>query len=85
MQLVVTREGYSGDGWRRLGMGRLGLRTWPLTMATTAGVCLIATMAAVALGFGRFTAPQGDWVQSVTARPMRQPQAGHHPDQGRST
>ncbi|WP_433511653.1 lysostaphin resistance A-like protein [Nonomuraea sp. CA-143628] len=67
MLLVVTREGYSRDGWRRLGMGRLGLRTWPLTIATTAGVCLLATAGAVVLGFGRFTAPHGEWVQSVIA------------------
>ncbi|TMR92131.1 CPBP family intramembrane glutamic endopeptidase [Nonomuraea basaltis] len=67
MLLVVTREGYSRDGWRRLGTGRLGLRTWPLAVATTAGLCLLATAGAVALGFGRFSAPHGDWVQSMIA------------------
>ncbi|MEU7739448.1 hypothetical protein [Nonomuraea sp. NPDC049158] len=67
MMLVITREGYSRDGWRRLGMGRLGLRTWPLTIATTGGVCLLATAGAVALGFGRFSGPHGEWPQSVVA------------------
>lgn len=67
MLLVVTREGYSRAGWRRLGTGRLGLRTWPLALATTAGVCLLATAGAVALGFGRFSAPRGDWLQSLIA------------------
>jgi uncharacterized protein len=65
MLLVVTKEGCSRDGWGRLGMGRLGLRIWPLTVAVTAGVCLLATAGAVAFGFARFTAPQGDWAQSV--------------------
>jgi hypothetical protein len=49
MLLVITREGYSREGWRRLGIGRLGLRTWPLAIATTAGVCLLAAAACVAL------------------------------------
>ncbi|WP_157254269.1 CPBP family intramembrane glutamic endopeptidase [Nonomuraea typhae] len=64
--LVVTREGYSREGWRRLGLGRLGLRTWPVAAVTTAGVCLLATTAAVVLGFERFSV-QGDWPQSVLA------------------
>ena len=58
-------KGYSRDGWGRLGMGRLGLRIWPLTVAVTAGVCVLATAGAVAFGFARFTAPQGDWAQSA--------------------
>ena len=65
MLLVITREGYSRDGWRRLGLGRLGLRTWPLAVATTAGVSVLATVGVVAFGFARFSAPSGDWVQSV--------------------
>jgi len=67
MLLLVTREGYTRDGWRRLGMGRLGLRYWPLTIATTAGVCLLATVWVVALGFGRFAAPQQPWLADVLA------------------
>ncbi|MFI7416098.1 lysostaphin resistance A-like protein [Nonomuraea sp. NPDC049684] len=64
---VVTREGCSRDGLRRLGLGRAGLRAWPAAVAATAGVCLLATAGAVVLGFGRFTAPRGDWAQSVAA------------------
>ncbi|MGW4213391.1 CPBP family intramembrane glutamic endopeptidase [Lentzea sp. NPDC004789] len=67
MLLVLTREGYGREGWRRLGMGRLGLRDWPLAIATTAGVCVVATAAVVALGFARFSAPPSDWVQNVVA------------------
>jgi membrane protease YdiL (CAAX protease family) len=67
MLLVVTREGRTRDGWRRLGMSRLGLRYWPLTIATTAGVCLLATVGVVAFGFARFAAPQEPWLADVLA------------------
>jgi len=67
MLLAVTREGHARDGWRRLGMGRLGLRHWPLTIATTAGVSLLATVGVVAFGFARFAAPQQPWLTDVLA------------------
>ncbi|WIN00459.1 CPBP family intramembrane metalloprotease [Actinoplanes oblitus] len=67
MLLVVTREGYARDGWRRLGLGRLGLRYWPVAIATTAGVCLLATVGVVAFGFARFAAPRGPWLADVLA------------------
>lgn len=67
MLLVVTREGYARDGWRRLGTGRLGLRHWPLTIATTAGVCLLGTVGVVAFGFARFAVPQQPWLADVLA------------------
>ena len=67
MLLVVTREGLTRDGWGRLGMGRLGLRCWPLTIATTAGVCVLATVAVVALGFARLTVPEEPWLGDVLA------------------
>ncbi|MDI6097030.1 CPBP family intramembrane metalloprotease [Actinoplanes sp. NEAU-A12] len=61
MMLVVTREGHSRAGWRRLGLGSLGLRSWPLAFLTTAGVSLLAVGAVVLLGFARFTTPDGAW------------------------
>ncbi|MFD6396541.1 hypothetical protein [Nocardia sp. NPDC060249] len=36
MMLVVTREGYMREGWRRLGMSTAGFRYWPLALITTA-------------------------------------------------
>lgn len=65
MLLVVTREGRSRAGWRRLGTGRLGLRHWPLAIVTTAGVCVLATAGVVGLGLARFAAPQGPWLTDV--------------------
>ena len=32
MLLVVTREGYTTEGWRSLGLDRLGLRVWPISL-----------------------------------------------------
>lgn len=30
MMLLITRDGYSRAGWRRLGLNRAGVRAWPL-------------------------------------------------------
>src|SRR5919205_3471400 len=45
MLLVVTREGYSKEGWKSLGLHRFGLNVWWIAF----GVSLIVTVAATAL------------------------------------
>ena len=45
MLLVVTREGYSREGWESLGLHRLGLSVWWIAF----GVSLIVTVAATAI------------------------------------
>jgi membrane protease YdiL (CAAX protease family) len=45
MLLVVTRDGYSREGWKSLGLHRLGLSVWWIAF----GVSLIITVAATAL------------------------------------
>jgi membrane protease YdiL (CAAX protease family) len=45
MLLVVTREGYSREGWKALGLHRLGLSVWWLAF----GVTLLITVAASAI------------------------------------
>jgi membrane protease YdiL (CAAX protease family) len=45
MLLVVTREGYSKEGWRSLGLHRLGLSVWWIAF----GVSLLITVAASAI------------------------------------
>lgn len=65
MLLVVTREGYSRAGWRPLGMSALGLRTWPLAVATTVGVNLLAITGVVALGVAQFSVPGDGWWQDL--------------------
>lgn len=67
MMLVVTREGRSRAGWRRLGLRPSGLRLWPLAVLTTAGVSLLAAGLAAALGLAEFTAPDGAWATDLLA------------------
>jgi uncharacterized protein len=45
MLLVVTREGYSKEGWKSLGLHRLGLNVWWIAF----GVTLLFTVAASAI------------------------------------
>src|SRR5215218_11357516 len=45
MLLAVTREGYSKEGWKSLGLHRLGLNVWWIAF----GVTLLITVAASAI------------------------------------
>jgi uncharacterized protein len=45
MLLVITREGYSGEGWKVLGLHRLGLSVWWIAF----GLTLLITVAASAV------------------------------------
>src|SRR5215207_4953216 len=45
MLLVVTREGYSKEGWKSLGLHRLGLNVWWIAFGAT----LLITVAASAI------------------------------------
>lgn len=67
MLLIVTREGWSREGWRGLGVTRLGLRQWPTAIATTAGVNLLAITGVVASGLARFVSPADGWWQDLLA------------------
>jgi len=44
MMLVVTRDGYTKAGWRRLGLHKLGRKQWPFV--------LLVPIVPLALGFG---------------------------------
>ena len=43
MLLVVTREGYSKEGWKSLGLHRLGLSVWWIAFGVTSLITLAAT------------------------------------------
>src|SRR5215217_3523346 len=45
MLLVVTRDGYSREGWKSLGLHRLGLNVWWIAFGAT----LLITVAASAI------------------------------------
>jgi CAAX protease family protein len=59
MLLVVTREGYSREGWRSLGLHRLGLSVWWIAF----GLVLLITVAASAIVWAtplaEFVVPEG--------------------------
>ncbi len=59
MMFVVTRDGYSREGWRTIGVTRLGLKWWPVTLLATAGVSALTYTAVVALGAASFTVAPG--------------------------
>lgn len=59
MMFVVTRDGYRGAGWRRLGLTGSGLRWWPAAVLATAGTSLVAAMVVVVIGLGHLVAPSG--------------------------
>jgi len=45
MLLVVTRDGYSKEGWRTLGLHRLGLRLWWIAFFGTLAITVVAYVA----------------------------------------
>jgi membrane protease YdiL (CAAX protease family) len=59
MLLVVTRDGYSREGWKSLGLHRLGLNVWWIAF----GVTLLITVAAAAIVWATplasFVMPEG--------------------------
>jgi hypothetical protein len=53
MLLVVTREGYSEEGWKSLGLHRLGLSVWWIAIGLTFLMSLIASIIVWAAGRNR--------------------------------
>src|ERR671920_1893266 len=44
MLLVVTRDGYSREGWKSLGLHRLGLNVWWIAFGVTLLMSLVASI-----------------------------------------
>src|SRR5215207_4584997 len=65
MLLVVTREGYSKEGWKSLGLHRLGLNVWWIAF----GVTLLITVAASAIVWSTplasFVVPEGGIIDPI--------------------
>jgi uncharacterized protein len=64
MLLVITREGYSRNGWQSLGLHRLGLRMWPIAFFGTLAITVAATAAVWATPLASVTAPAGGIINS---------------------
>src|SRR5215211_3767426 len=65
MLLVVTRDGYSREGWKSLGLHRLGLNVWWIAF----GVSLLVTVAASAIVWATplasFVIPEGGILNAI--------------------
>jgi len=67
MLLVVTREGYSREGWKSLALHRLGLRVWWIAFFGTFWITVVATAAVWATPLASVTTPTGGVLNSVVS------------------
>lgn len=59
MLLVVTREGYSREGWKSLGLHRLGLNVWWIAFGGTLLITVAASAVVWATPLASFVVPEG--------------------------
>jgi uncharacterized protein len=65
MLLVVTREGYSKEGWKVLGLHRLGLSVWWIAFGGTLLITVVASAIVWATPLASFVVPEGGIVNAV--------------------
>jgi membrane protease YdiL (CAAX protease family) len=65
MLLVVTREGYSREGWKVLGLHRLGLNVWWIAFGLTLLITVAASAIVWATPLASFVVPEGGIVDSL--------------------
>src|ERR671916_2099230 len=59
MLLVVTREGYTKEGWKSLGLHRLGLNIWWIAFGVTLLITVAASAIVWATPLASFVVPEG--------------------------
>src|SRR5215218_806502 len=59
MLLVVTREGYSKEGWKSLGLHRLGLNVWWIAVGVTLLITVVASAIVWATPLASLVVPEG--------------------------
>jgi uncharacterized protein len=59
MLLVVTRDGYSREGWKSLGLHRLGLNVWWIAFGVIFLASLVASIVVWATPLASFVLPEG--------------------------
>ena len=57
--LVVTRDGYSREGWKSLGLHRLGLNVWWIAFGVSLLVSVVAAAVLWATPLASFVVPEG--------------------------
>src|SRR5215217_4453789 len=65
MLLVVTREGYSKEGWKSLGLHRLGLNVWWIAFGATLLITVAASAVVWATPLASFAIPEGGIINPV--------------------
>jgi membrane protease YdiL (CAAX protease family) len=65
MLLVVTREGYSKEGWKSLGLHRLGLSVWWIAFGATLLITIAASAVVWATPLASFVVPEGGIIDPI--------------------
>src|ERR687894_1053520 len=65
MLLVVTRDGYSKEGWKSLGLHRLGLNVWWIAFGLTLLITVAASAVVWATPLASFVVPEGGILGSL--------------------
>src|SRR5919205_815627 len=65
MLLVVTRDGYSKEGWKSLGLHRLGLSVWWIAFGVTLLVSVAASAVVWATPLASFVVPEGGVIDPI--------------------
>ncbi len=65
MLLVFTREGYSGEGWRMLGLHRLDLSVWWIAFGLTLLITVAASAVVWATPLASFVVPEDGILDSL--------------------
>jgi uncharacterized protein len=65
MLLVVTRDGYSKEGWRSLGLHRLGLNVWWIAFGATLLITVAASAIVWATPLASFVVPEGGVIDPI--------------------
>jgi membrane protease YdiL (CAAX protease family) len=65
MLLVFTREGYSRDGWKMLGLHRLGLNVWWIAFGLTLLITVAASAVVWATPLASFVVPENGIFDSL--------------------
>ena len=65
MLLVVTRDGYTREGWKSLGLHRLGLSVWWIAFGVTLLVTVAASAIVWATPLASFAIPEGGVIDPI--------------------
>ena len=69
MLLVVTRDGYSKEGWKSLGLHRLGLNVWWIAFGATLLITVAASAVVWATPLASFAVPEGGIINAYHQLP----------------